>query len=234
MENELLDDDLILNEGENNFSKFNLRENNERAKWAMTLIWVVLGVELIALLSSYMQLDLLNAYANGEYVEDSAADANDLREQLIGIVYLALYITSAVTFIRWFRRAYYNLHTIESNLSYPESAAASTWFIPFLNLFRPFQIMRELYNRTNEIIKDKTDINLQQNSIGIWWFLWVVSGVFGQIIFRVSRDAETIDELTTMTQLSMVDSAITIPLAILAVKVIKDYNKAEKVLRPEL
>lgn len=76
----------------------------------MTMIWIVLAMDIVALVSGYFQYDLLNEVDSGHSISMDTATANDTREQMIGIVYFILFVISAVTFIQWFRRAYYNLH----------------------------------------------------------------------------------------------------------------------------
>lgn len=76
-----------------------LKDNKERADIAITLIWIVLIFEIVSVVSGYFQYDLLTSIANGEEVSDAKAELNDLREQLIAIVYGIVYITTAITFI---------------------------------------------------------------------------------------------------------------------------------------
>ena len=115
----------------------NLKPNGQRAKTAITMIWVVLILEIISLISGYLQYDLLQILANGGDVSMEAADSNDLREQAISIVYLITFVISGVTFIQWFRRAYFNLHSKVNHLSHTEGWAAGSWFVPIINLYRP-------------------------------------------------------------------------------------------------
>ncbi|MDR0666202.1 MAG: DUF4328 domain-containing protein [Campylobacteraceae bacterium] len=132
-----------------------LKPNEQRAKKAIILIWIVLILEIVSFISSYMQYDLLQTFANGGYISPEAADANDNREQIIGIFCLIAYIISAVTFIMWFRRAYYNLHQEADSLLYAEGWAAGSWFIPIINLYRPYKIMKELYVKTKELLQKR-------------------------------------------------------------------------------
>ena len=100
-----------------------LKPNEQRAKNAIMFIWIVLILEIANFISSYLQYDLLQTVANGGYVSPEAAEANDNREQMIGTFCLISYIISAVTFIKWFRRAYYNLHQKVDSLLYAEGWA---------------------------------------------------------------------------------------------------------------
>ncbi|TDE53655.1 DUF4328 domain-containing protein [Flavobacterium sp. GT3P67] len=211
----------------------NLRPNGQRAKIAIMLIWIVLTVEIISILSDYLQYDLLQTVANGGQISTETATENDLRQKIIAMIYLAVFIISGITFIQWFRRAYYNLHLKAESLSFTEGWAAGCWFVPIICLYRPNQIMKELYQETQNLLSKKNENyaqNLTSHSIGWWWALWIISSLLGQFIFRYSSKAETIDELTVSTVASLIASIIGIPLAIITVKVIKDYSEIEPLL----
>lgn len=211
----------------------NLRQNGQRAKNAITLIWIVLALEIVSLISGYFQYDLLQNVASGGAISDETATANDTREQIIGLVFSIAYLFSAVVFIQWFRRAYYNLHLTVNNLSHTEGWAAGSWFVPIVSLYRPYQIMKELYHETEELLKSKglsIHFNFHAGLLGWWWALWILNISIGQFIFRYSMKAESIDELTTSTMASMIGNIIGIPLALITVRVIKDYSKVEPML----
>jgi hypothetical protein len=211
----------------------NLRPNAQRAEIAITLIWIVLAMEVISLISGYLQYDLLQTVANGGEISMDTANANDTREQIIAIIYLIVYLVSIITFIRWFRRAYFNLHQKITYLLHSEGWAAGSWFVPIINLYRPYQIMKELYNETKELLTKK-GISFNQNfnsrSIGWWWTLWIMSGLIGQFIFRYSTKAESIDELITGTVAGIISNIVAVPLALITIKIIKDYSEVEPLL----
>jgi hypothetical protein len=211
-----------------------LKPNEQRAKYAMILIWIMLGLEILSFISGYLQYELLQNAKDGIEISLSKADANELRESIINGVNLVVYIVSVVTFIKWFRRAYFNLHLKVKNLSFTEDSAAKSWFFPILNLYRPFNIMKELYVETKNILtKHEISINqdLSTKYLGVWWTLWIINNILGQFIFRFSLNADTINDLIVGTKASMISNIIGIPLALLAVKVIKDYSEVEPLLR---
>ena len=210
----------------------NLKPNGQRAKNAITLIWIVLALEIVSLISGYFQYDLLQTAANGGEISTETANANDTREQIIGIVYLIAFVISAVTFIQWFRRAYFNLHLRVNHLSQTEGWAAGSWFVPIVSLYRPYQIMKELYQETKALLTKNglNNENISTSSLGWWWTLWVISSFLGQFVFRYSMKAESIDELTISTVASMIENVVGIPLALITIKVIKDYANVEPLI----
>ncbi len=210
-----------------------LKPNKQRAENAMLLIWIMLALEIVALISSYLQYDLLQTVAGGGQISMEQADVNDIREQIIGIISSVAYVISVITFILWFRRAYYNLHQKVNYLSYSEGWAAGSWFVPILNLFRPFKIMEELYEETKAFLIKKgvsINTNITTSIVGWWWALWIINGIVGNVIFRYSINAESVDELIIATVLSMIGNLLGIPLALITIKVIRDYAKVELLL----
>ena len=142
---------------------------------------------------------------------------------------LALYITSVVTFIRWFRRAYFNLHSRTVTPLYDEGWAAGAWFVPILNLFRPYKIMQEIDEETSLLISKRTQEPVKKDNvlIGSWWALWIIAGIVGRYIFRIGLRAETLEDLMQSTKADMVGILIDTPLAILAILVIRAVSKKE-------
>ena len=91
MQEELLDNKI--------YNKTLVRPNDQRAKYAQFLILVILILDLVSIFSSWMQLNLLNKLNAGIIPDDSVLVSNDLREMILGYVYIAIYIVSIVTFL---------------------------------------------------------------------------------------------------------------------------------------
>lgn len=209
-----------------------LRPNSQRAKNAIILIWIVLAFEIISIISKFFQYNLLQTVINGGIITIEEANANDTREQIIAILSIVAYFISAIMFILWFRRAYYNLHIKATILSYTEGWAAGSWFVPIIHLYRPYQIMKELYEETNELL-NKKGINVDENFnmvyLGWWWSLWVINNIMGQFIYRYFKNAEEVIELSNSTVAGIVENFIGIPLALITIKIISDYASIEPV-----
>lgn len=225
--------DFIKDLSVKEYQGLKLRPNDERSSALVVILWIVLLLEVLIIISSGMQHNLLSTIAGGGYISDEAASFNDLRVQLLAVLYLLAYAISGVAFIMWFRRAYFNLHQKVNTLSYGEEWAAGSWFVPFLNLYRPFQIMQELYTETKKYILNRDDsrpMSLANNYLGLWWTLWLVNGIFGQIAFRVSRHASTLDDLIISSKIDIISSVIGVGLGLITIKIVKDYARVESFL----
>jgi len=210
-----------------------LRPNDQRARYAILFIWIILGLEVVSILSSYMQYDLLQNTAGIDWLSHDVISQNDTRESVVAMIHMIFSLISAITFIQWFRRAYYNLHLRVDQLSQTEGWAAGCWFVPILNLFRPYQLMKEMYVETRRYLNDNGMVikdMFNTNNLTLWWTLWIVSNLIGQGVFRYSLRADTVEELSISTVSEMVVSALGIPLALVTIKLIKDYAKLETLL----
>lgn len=212
-----------------------IRPNVKRAKIAQLFVWIVMGLDIISIFSSYLQYNLLKSLQNNEEVTEEMLNSNDTREQIIAILYIVVFIISAITFIQWFRRAYYNLN-IRTNCNHSDGWAAGSWFVPIISLFRPYQIMKEMWDKTTCMIQSKS-LKQEENStmiFGLWWTLWIVSNYLGQYVLKSTFKAETVENFLNSTIGDITLSIIGIPLAILTVMIIKSYSlKEEKIAELE-
>jgi len=210
-----------------------LKPNEQRSQNAILLIWIALAMNCISLVSSYFQYDLLQTAANGGEISAEDITSNDNREQAIGIIQIIIFIISAITFIQWFRRAYFNLHLRVNHLSQPEGWAAGCWFMPIINLFRPYQIMQELFQATHFFLK-RNEVHTREHfsmpSLSLWWTFWIIDRFVGQFVFKYAMKADTIEELTTSTIAQLISNGIGIVLAIITINIITEYSKLELVM----
>lgn len=211
-----------------------LRPNEQRGKTAMTLIWVMLALEAATIAASIFQLNIYYTMEEGKLISENMELAGDMAVGLAGLLYFSMNLVSIITFIRWFRRAYYNLGKLTHNTEYSDGWAAGAWFIPIMNLFVPYRIMKELYVKTKQylvlVANLPYDNKLKTGYLPLWWTLWIIGGIIGNILFRTSFKAETLTQLIDSEILTIASSIIGIPLAIVTIIVIKDYTEAEKTL----
>lgn len=161
-----------------------LRENSQRAKNAILVFWVLLGVSVVSVISTYMEYNLLEKISKGNFTMDEA-ETNDRRQLVISLVELGVYITGIVVFIMWFRRAYFNLQEY-FNLKEVNGMAAGAWFIPFMNLWVPFRMMKEIWNYTQaKSTEGDAEPKYESTAIlGWWWFFWIAGNIIGNIVAR--------------------------------------------------
>ncbi|MDR0516775.1 MAG: DUF4328 domain-containing protein [Fibromonadaceae bacterium] len=204
-----------------------LELNERNAKQAILLIWIVLVLKIVSLASGYAHYNLLQTIASGTEVSEERIDESDSRESIIAWISVIVFIVSVITFIRWFKRAYSNLHKKVNNLSYTAGWAVGSWFVPIINLYRPYKIMKELYLETKKIVNKE---NLSTHLLVPWWVLWLTYCSMSKVIARSLLSAKTLEGIIYATGLDMIGNIIGIILALITIKVIEDYSKAESLL----
>lgn len=197
-----------------------LKNNAQRANAVYIVFIILLATTLITIVSDFMQANLLNSFKSG--IEDAtAATANDTRVSAIAIGNLVVNICCIVFFILWFRRAYCNLYlTQEVNMLYTEGWAAGAWFVPFINLVRPYQIMNEIWNKTQEATKNLLSFK-NSSLVGWWWALYIISRIISNISYRVFNDNSSIDSLLTATYVQIFSNCIEVCSVIITIVMVK-------------
>ncbi|MEL6356717.1 MAG: DUF4328 domain-containing protein [Bacteroidota bacterium] len=155
-----------------------LKPNAQRAQWAVY--------------SFYALLVLTLAFTGAQWLEyESAVQDNILQDQyfirsseVIALFYLGGLLVNVILFIMWFRRAYFNLHTVGTTIQkFDEGWAAGAWFIPLLNLVRPYQIGKEIWYNTQRAANFvRTE---EHGLVRGWWILFLLRNFVDRIASEI-------------------------------------------------
>ncbi len=156
-----------------------LRDNQQRANNAK--IWIKLSLVSYALGLVYSIYLFYMTSEGGAIRTMEDLQLFGIVTMLIGLFALTAFIGSAITFIQWFRRAYYNAHQVFTGLRYSEGWAAGAWWIPIFNLFGPYQIASDFYKKTESLLRKEGlhEGKSKFSTVGWWWGFWVASSVLG-------------------------------------------------------
>ena len=147
-----------------------------------------------------------------------------MRQGAVGLVQAALLVAAAVMFIRWLRLCYRNTDVIAPGLRrYGHGWAIGAWFVPFLNLWRPKQIVNDIW-RAGEPSGSPHAAELPV-LLNLWWAGWIVANVLGQIAGRLAFSQETLDELRTVDALYIASDAFDAIVAVLAILVVRRITR---------
>lgn len=203
----------------------------------LVIIFLAAGIflDVITIASDFMQVNLLSDVLAGREVSAAAADSNDTRVMLLGIIYTLNFLLTVVFFLMWFHRAYRNLPALGADgLEHTPGWAVGGFFVPFLNLVRPFQIMREVWKASSPEVALTDGVSWQYAAssplLAVWWGAWLVSNVLGQLVFRFSSDAKRAEDFITLSYLDIASSFVTIIAAALVILIIRtiDARQTEK------
>jgi hypothetical protein len=137
-----------------------------------------------------------------------------------------VFIASSVVWLVWLYKSYASLtHLGARRTRHTPGWAVFVWFVPVLNLFVPFQVVRELWLRSAVLNATEPDWGEQILLISGWWALWLLSNLAGLVAgaqrFLGIRDPTTVFEVILATQILHACAAI---LAIMVVRRIASFQ----------
>lgn len=201
-----------------------------RAKWLRVLLMLCIAIDAIAILSNLSQYKLLSRAAGGVSVTSAEAAANDARHGMIGVFQVLAFAATACCWLIWFHRAYSNLRLMGTKrTNFTPTWALGCWFVPVVNLFRPYQITKELWLRgargnSVESIKGSASPTI----VVWWWLLNLVTGFLGHVLMQWSPRAKGISAFQGITITGVVLNVVGIVSAILAIAVVRNIDRQQQ------
>jgi hypothetical protein len=169
-----------------------------RARIARWLFGGTIAANACSLLALASQLTLLNR-GPGRISLD-AWKASEQRVAVIAVIEIVLYLPTGIVFLYWLHRSYRNLRELHAGeLRFTPGWAVGYWFVPVLNLWRPKQVLDDLWRGTAEPIAAGTS---KSALIALWWGLLIG----GLIVSRVAGvgDVGTLTDLKRENVLHLV------------------------------
>jgi hypothetical protein len=115
------------------------------ARIAVIMLAVAVVVDVVAVGAGLVQAGLVGRIAAGQTFPPEQLQAADARQRLIGIAQIVTLLAGAVAFLRWLHLAYGNLPALGVVPRFSRTWSVAFFLIPIVNLFRPYQVVRELW-----------------------------------------------------------------------------------------
>jgi hypothetical protein len=215
--------------------EMNLRFDLARlSRICVGLLVALVVAELIFAADSYGMLQFLDAMEAGFYSDAelaARAEQVDARAGLIGIGYLVVYVVCATFSAVWIYRASWNSRQLQPDVKRITPGWAIGWFfVPVMSLWMPYRAMKQTWNSshypTGDIAAPMPGFAL------LWWLSWVATSIAGNLSFRLSTNAETIDDFRTAANVDLLIAPFAILTAILFIRLIKSITTAQTGKRP--
>jgi hypothetical protein len=190
------------------------------------LLIIGLAVTIGSTYSSYLQLDLLTRAASNQIITQEEAQLNDNREAAFALAYLLVFLGTVIVFGIWIVRAHRNLVAVNvRRLQFTPGWSLGYFFVPIMNLFQPYQAMKELWQASHAPFdwhgRNPAPI------VGAWWLFWILSNIQGSVANRFIN-SEDIDTLILGTSVEMAGILLYLPLTICALGLIRGVNLAQR------
>jgi len=199
--------------------------------------YVIVGLALTAvldLLSIIIGLaQIVSPESSFDMDEEGSVSVWLMLQGLIYLLNLPTFIFAAVMFLVWLHRAHSNLEMLEArNLQFTSGWVVGWWFIPFANLVKPFQVVREVWWESDPQGADDEQLFLSESLrsaptyMGFWWGMWLLSNITANITSRV-YDPDTMTNVAIGGVLFIVTGVLSMIAAILAMMVVRDITERQ-------
>ncbi|HKZ82807.1 MAG TPA: DUF4328 domain-containing protein [Anaerolineae bacterium] len=210
-----------------------------RAESVMSLLAAGILLDLLAIMSLLLQIDLISRHMSGQRVTAAEVLVNDSRQQAILSIELLVFIATAILFLLWIHRVHRNLPALGARgMRYSPGWAVASFFIPYASLALPYLVVREIWQATDPDT-DTADAAVWKKLptspvIKLWWACWLVSGVAGMFVALSASNVTTASQLLVASQTMLAASLVTIPAAVFTIAVVRaiDRRQEERSKRP--
>lgn len=176
-------------------------------------------VGVISMGSTWLEMDLLERAQRGS-VTIAEAEANDSRQQMIGLLEIVLHLVTIVVFAMFLVRSNKNARAVSGAPLEVTPAWMFWWFcIPFANLFKPYVAVREVWERSK---------GAAPGLLGLWWAAWVISGILGQIALRMVDPDDSIPELLSTDRMVLASEVASLAAAVLALWMVRALHAGQQ------
>ena len=194
----------------------------------MLLSVMFIGYTVLALMaagSDFMEIELLSTASISNTVSDSEIGASELRQGFIALLRLGLLMTLMIVFCCWIYRANANARALGADdMNFTPGWSVGWFFVPFMNLFKPFKVMKEIWQASSPNIKESWQVQTVSALVPAWWALWLLSQFTGQAATRMSFNASSFDQLSNASTVMLVSDCIDIPLSIVILMIIRGIH----------
>lgn len=204
-----------------------------RALLAITFLALGGAVNLLSLIVNVAMTGTLKGLDDPNSVYEFGESLTELLYVLVALLHLAIFVITAVLFLMWLHRAYRNLHALGARpLETTPGWAVGYFFIPFVNLVKPFHVVRELWNKSDPQAQSHEGFgNFPQGTpalIGWWWAFWVIANISARVADRIVGNAETVGAMIMAARLGIVADALFVVAAVLAILVVKNIDDRQE------
>lgn len=169
-----------------------------------------------------------------EAVLGEGGEGVSLAELLIGGLLLLrapVYIATIVAWLLWQHRAHSNLRPLGAGwLEFSPGWAVGYFFIPFVNLVRPYQVVRELWRESQPadagggIAGLSFTVATGAPLVGWWWGFWLASNVLANVYGRLA-DAPNMQMPAALV--GLISHSVSIVAAALAILLVRTIDRMQ-------
>jgi hypothetical protein len=192
-----------------------LQKESFRAKAVMRLLKVNMLFIIIGMVFVLSSFTLQGNHASEALIGLIGAASRGL----LAVVVL-IDVILGVFWCMWIHRAYKNLDLFGTEwLQHSPAWAVGSYFVPILNLWVPFRVMKELWCFSGQ------DPSLPAPAlIANWWVLWIISNILNRVVFKLDFLFNFPSDLPFLVLLLIISAGVDIAATVAAYRVVRGVH----------
>lgn len=214
-----------------NLRPVSIRGHSEWVTWAFVALIIM---TLVIIWAYFRQADLITDAINGRMITFWEAEENDARIQQFSFIWLGVYILATVLFLVWIYRAHKNLSYLgATDLRFTPGWAVGWFFIPIMNLFRPYQVVSEIWKASDSEINTKDSFLWKRQPtspiVGLWWAAFLIINYFDWFVtWRIDTSTYDLTELLNITYLYIASDFVTVIGIIITITMVRMTSRRQE------
>ncbi len=211
---------------------------------------------VVAIPTTYYHIELLSKAMTGEITAEAETFAVSWWEEFMGlerqtitedisggrlqVIITILNMLKAITMalllilcLMWLYRVHKNLPALGvSDLRFSPGWAVASWFIPIVNFYQPYQVVKEIWMASDPSVNPSSNLSWQKTPtsliLGWWWDFWLTSTIAGQASMFLSK--KTSGDVYTMSWVLLSSEILIIVADIFLILIVRtiDARQEEK------
>lgn len=190
----------------------------------VALLWLDVVLQVAYAGTSLGVVSLINGLLDGSIIpEDDSLSPAEIAQSIIGIVSIAVSLGLIIAISRWIYCAAWNVrHLGAKRLEHSPGWAVGWYFVPFCNLVLPYRAMKEVWLASHAPRDWQPDASARP--LPVWWTLWLAGNIIGNISFRLTLRAETLEQMRVAEWVGIAQCALAVPLALVFIRIIRTLS----------
>ena len=150
-------------------------------------------IVIVATVSEVMEIRLLDRLLDGlrdRFVSrptESEWASNDKRQRIVARVHLWVFVATSAVFCAWIHRVSANLVSLGTERQrFSPAWAVIWWFVPVTQLFRPYEVLKEIWRESRPTSSRQESWNL----LRWWWTAWITAIVLAPLNWLLNGSGE--------------------------------------------
>jgi hypothetical protein len=190
-------------------------------KWTVALLGVEVLLSGAVVVAGFFRVAQLQQAASGVRITAQEADARAAVYGCALLLYFLAFIAAAIVWLCWQHRAYANLKVLGTGEAETTPGwAVGSWFVPILNLALPYQIVKEMWLRSQAKATRGVDAESSPAIVRLWWGCWIGEGVVA-FFHKFAQRGTGIPAMVDDTHWIMIQFALNLFAALLAMTIVR-------------